>query len=82
MVLWFANNAWKNRVLDWEKKLYSPGKVVDKYDVLEKIRLELDRLYKEDRAKYDEILKLLKANTWVALEDNWTLWNPVPKRHT
>lgn len=78
---WFSNNDWKNRVLDWEKKLYHPGKVADKFDILEKIRLELDRLYKEDRPKYDEIQGLLKPNTWDALEENWTLWNPVPKSH-
>ena len=70
-----------NRILDWEKKLYVPGKVADKYDTLEKIRLELDRLYKEDKSKYDELEKTLKPNTWDALEDNWTLWNPVPKNN-
>ena len=80
-MLWFSNNAWKNRILDLEKKLYASGKVADKYDILEKIRIELDRLYKEDRAKYQELEKALKPNTWEALEDNWTLWNPVPKSH-
>ena len=62
-----------NQIFDWEKKLYSPGRVADKYDLLEKIRLELDRLYKEDRPTYDELEKALKPNTWEALEDNWTL---------
>ena len=81
MALWFTNNAWKKRILECEKKLYAPGKVADKYDILEKIRLELDRLYKDDRHKYDELEKALKPNTWQALEDNWTLWNPVPKSH-
>ncbi|MCH5229589.1 MAG: hypothetical protein J1F12_06300 [Muribaculaceae bacterium] len=80
-MIWFANNTGKNRILDLEKKLYKPGKVADKYDLLEKIRLELDRLYRKDRSKYDELEKALKPNTWEALEDNWTLWNPVPKSH-
>lgn len=80
-MFWFANNLRPASVLDLEKKLYSPGKVADKYDILEKMRLELDRLYKEDRPKYDELARTLKPNTWEALEDNWTLWNPVPKSH-
>ena len=69
-MLWFVNNDRRNRILNWEKKLYQHGKVSDKYDILEKIRLELDRLYKEDRPKYDELEKALKPNTWEALEDN------------
>ena len=68
-------------ILDWEKKLYQPGSVSDKFDILENIRLELDRLYKVDRLKYEELERILKPNTWEALEDNWTLWNPVPKSH-
>lgn len=78
---WFPNRNTEKKISDWEKKLYSPGKIADKYDLLEKIRLELDMLYKEDRAKYDELQTLLKPNTWEALEENWTLWNPVPKSH-
>lgn len=70
-----------NKVLNWEKNLYSSVKVADKYDILENIRLELDRLYKEERPKYDELEKALRPNTWQALEDGWTLWNPVPKSH-
>ena len=81
MALWFKNNTRKDKILDWEKELYSSGKVADKYDILERIRLELDRLYKEDRPKYDNLEKALKPNTWEALEDNWTVWNPVPKNH-
>ena len=81
MALWFKNNTRKDKILDWEKELYSSSKVADKYDILERIRLELDRLYKEDRPKYDNLEKTLKPNTWEALEDNWTLWNPVPKNH-
>ena len=68
-MIWFTHNVLKNRILDWEKKLYAPGKVADKYDILERIRLELDRLYKEDRQKYDELEKALRPNTWEALED-------------
>ena len=80
-MFWCVNSHCKTKILDWEKKLYQPGKVGDKYDILEKIRLELDRLYKEDRPKYEELEKTLKPNTWEALEENWTLWNPVPKSH-
>lgn len=72
-----SNNI--NVVLDWEKQLYSNLSVADKYDLLEKIRLELDRLYNEDRPVYEEYKAALKPNTWDALEENWTLWNPVPK---
>ena len=68
-MIWFSHNALKNRILDWEKQLYSPGKVADKYDILERIRLELDKLYKEDRQKYDELEKALRPNTWESLED-------------
>lgn len=77
---WFSSDI-KDKILEWEKKLYSTGSVADKYDLLERIRLELDRLYKEDRTKYEELEKALKPNTWEALEDNWKLWNPVPKSH-
>ena len=69
----------KNKIQDCEKKLYTPGKVDDKYDILEKIWLELDRNYKDDRTKYDELERELKTKTWDVLEDNWTLWNPTPK---
>ena len=70
-----------DEIINLEKLLLLKGKVADKYDILERIRLELDRLYREDRQKYDELEKTLKPNTWEALEDNWTLWNPVPKSH-
>ena len=76
-----CSKDWKNKILNWEGKLYALGKVADKYEVLERIRLELDKLYKEDRSKYEELEKALKPNTWEALEDNWTVWNPVPKNH-
>ena len=77
---WFPSNI-ENKILKLEKKLYVPGKVSEKYEIIERIRIELDRLYKEDRKKYDEIEKALRRNTLEALEDNWTLWNPVPKSH-
>ncbi len=64
-----------------EAKLYHPGTVADKYAILEAMRLELDRLYREDRPTYDKIRASLKENTWDALEENWKLWNPVPKSH-
>ena len=76
-MLWFSN--YKDPLLDLEKKLYSPGRVADKYDILERIRLELDRLYRDDRPKYDAYEKALNPNTWDALEELWSLWNPMPK---
>lgn len=78
-MMWFVRNNDKSKIIDLEKKLYSSSKVADKYEVLEKIRLELDSLYKDYRPIYDELEKELKANTWKALKDNRTLWNPVPK---
>ena len=71
----------KQKILDWERQLYSKGRVVDKYDILERMRLEFDRLYQEDRASYEDCRNALKANTWDALEDLWTLWNPAPNTH-
>lgn len=64
-----------------EHKLYTGLSVSKKYGILEKMRLELDRLYKEDRQTYDEIRSSLKSNTWDALEENWKLWDPTPKSH-
>lgn len=64
-----------------EAKLYQNLPVADKYDILEEMRLELDRLYREDRSAYDKCRAALKENTWDALEENWKLWNPVPKNH-
>lgn len=68
----------KQQFLNWERQLYSKGKVADKYDMLERMRLELDSLYTHDRPTYDECKKSLKENTWDALEELWTLWNPTP----
>ncbi len=68
-------------MLTKESKLYQSIPVADKYAVLEFMRLELDRLYREDRHNYDIIRDALKENTWEALEENWKLWNPVPKSH-
>ncbi len=64
-----------------ELKLYQPGKVCDKNAILEAMRLEIDRLYREDRQTYDKVRAALNDNTWEALEENWKLWDPVPKRH-
>ena len=64
-----------------ESKLYQPIPIAKKYAILEAMRLELDRLYREDRPTYDRYLTVLKPNTWNALEENWKLWNPVPKSH-
>lgn len=68
-------------MLAQESKLYQPLPVAEKYAILEDMRLELDRLYREDRLTYDHYRDALKPNTWDALEENWKLWNPVPKSH-
>lgn len=69
----------KQQILGWERQLYSKGRVADKYDILERMRLEFDRLYKDDRCLYEECRNALKTNTWNALEELWELWNPAPK---
>lgn len=69
----------KSQIISWEQKLYSKLPVSEKYDLLERMRLELDRLYREDHPTYDECKDALKSNTWDALEENWKLWDPAPK---
>lgn len=64
-----------------DSHLYLSIPVAEKYAILEDMRLELDRLYNEDRPTYDKFRAALKENTWDALEENWKLWNPVPKSH-
>lgn len=71
----------KTKIISWEQKLYQRLSVPEKYDILEKIRLELDRLYKDDRPSYEDCRAALKPNTWNALEENWKLWDPTPKSH-
>ena len=71
----------KQQILDWERQLYSKGRVADKYDILERMRLEFDRIYKDDRSMYEDCRNALKTNTWNALEELWTLWNPTPTSH-
>ena len=66
-------------IKNWENRLYGEMGVADKYDFLERMRIELDRLYLEDREAYDRYHRQLKPNTWDALEDAWKLWDPVPK---
>ena len=68
-------------MLNQEAKLYQHSPVAEKYDILEDMRLDLDRLYQKDRPTYDRYRAALKPNTWDALEENWKLWNPVPKSH-
>ena len=81
-MLWLVKKCYmKQQIIDWERQLYSKGRVADKYDILERMRLEFDRLYKEDRSSYEDCRNALKANTWNALEELWTLWNPAPKTH-
>ena len=66
-------------ILNLERQLYDAKiKIASKYDILENIRIELDRLYRDDFAKYEEIKASLKDNTWDALENSWKLWDPSP----
>lgn len=67
------------KIISWEQKLYSRLSVPEKYDILEKMRLEFDRLYREEPKLYEECREALKPNTWDALEENWKLWDPAPK---
>lgn len=69
------------KLLRLEKKLYSNLKLCEKYDVLEEMRLILDTIYQEDLEIYNLARQELKENTWDALEESWTLWNPVPSSH-
>lgn len=66
-------------LLTIEKNLYSNLSLVKKYNLLENLRLKLDWLYKNDIDTYEQYKQKLNANTWNALEDAWTLWNPTPK---
>lgn len=75
----FGKSNVKKQLISWEQKLYSKFSVPEKYGVLENMRLELDRLYRENRPAYDECKAALKSNTWDALEENWKLWDPAPK---
>lgn len=68
-----------NDLLLIEQSLYSNLRVVEKYDLLEKMRTKIDYLYNNDRETYEFCKNKLKTNTWDALEDAWTLWNPTPK---
>ena len=68
-------------MLTQESKLYQFIPVAEKYAILESMRFELDRLYRDDRHTYDHYRAVLRQNTWDALEENWKLWDPVPKSH-
>ncbi|MDE6637207.1 MAG: HNH endonuclease [Muribaculaceae bacterium] len=68
-------------MLTQESKLYTDIPVAEKYAILESMRLELDRLYRDDRPTYDSCRASLRQNTWDALEENWKLWDPAPKSH-
>ncbi|MDE7410146.1 MAG: HNH endonuclease [Muribaculaceae bacterium] len=68
-------------MLSQESKLYTTLPVAEKYAILEAMRLELDRLYRDDLPTYDRYRASLRQNTWDALEENWKLWDPVPKSH-
>ncbi|MBD5357829.1 MAG: hypothetical protein HDR88_12625 [Bacteroides sp.] len=65
-------------LLNLEKRLYERIRVVDKYDVLEKMRIIIDDLYNNDMDTYLEVKNALRSNTWDALEECWKLWNPTP----
>ena len=71
----------KDKILGWEKQLYAKGKVADKYDILEKMRIAIDNLYQNDRSTYEAVKSALKQNTWNALEELWARWNPVPQNN-
>ena len=68
-------------MLTQESRLYQSIPVAEKHAILESMRLELDRLYRNDRSTYDHYRAVLRQNTWDALEENWKLWDPVPKSH-
>ena len=67
-------------LLDLEAQLYTPIGVTAKYDILEKMRLNLDTLYANSKDLFDFYKRELKENTWAALEASWTLWNPTPNK--
>ena len=71
----------KTDILKCEQQLHAKGRVADKYDILCRMRLELDRLYRHDIQAYNECRAALDSNTWDALEELWTLWDPAPKNH-
>lgn len=68
-------------VLQRESALYSNIGVAEKYDILEMMRIALDDLHNNDISAYNHCKQNLRASTWSALEDAWTLWNPVPKNN-
>ncbi len=77
MILFKSKNP-KDKFLIMEKRLYSAGDVADKYDILEQMRLDLDGLYIANRQEFEECKNSLKPNTWDALEELWTLEDPMP----
>lgn len=66
------------KLLKLEAKLYEQRQIYQKYDVLEEMRLVLDKIYKKDNNTYCDAKDALKNNTWDALEEAWELWNPTP----
>lgn len=76
-----THNQDDSDIISLESRLYENRPVAEKYAILEDMRLELDRLYREDRPTYDKCKAALKENTWDALEENWKLWDPTPKSH-
>ncbi len=66
-------------ILSLQDRLYRKDiRVADKYDILEEMRLKFDELFLSDHAEYEKCKNAVSPNTWDALEDAWTLWNPVP----
>lgn len=81
IIRWFPNLKAKEKLLEAERRLYADGTVNDKYMWLVRMREVLDILYRRNRPLYEECRAALKPNTWDALEELWTFWNPVPKSH-
>lgn len=71
------DNKKVNKILKMERFLYHDHHVVDKYDVLEKMKLLLTEYYNKERYVYDECRAKLNPNTWDALEEAWREVYPI-----
>lgn len=70
-----------DKVLNMERQLHSNLRVAEKYDILEQLRIVLDKANVENPSEYEKCIEFLKPSTWYAIEEIRTLWNPVPKNH-
>ena len=66
-----------NEILMMERFLYHDNRVVDKYDVLEKMKSLLSEYYNNGREVYEECKARLNPNTWEALEEAWREVYPI-----